>query len=72
MLLTMLYKVKGKKLSTNSLVHLQNGKDGLGEEIPGVRGRHITGQLMGSTEAVEVKDLKYHSIPIWRRGYGLI
>ena len=42
---------------------LQNGKDGLGEEIPGVRGRHITGQLMGSTEAVEVKDLSTIPFP---------
>ncbi len=26
---------------------LQNGKDGLEEEIPGVRGRHITGRTYG-------------------------
>ena len=38
-------------------------RDGLGEEIPGVRGRHITGQLMGSTEAVEVKDLSTIPFP---------
>ena len=42
---------------------LTNGKDGLTEEIAGVRGRHISGQLMGSTETVEVKDLSTIPFP---------
>ena len=66
----MLYKVKGKKLSTNSFSALQNGRDGLGEEIPGVMGRHITGQLMGSTEAVEVKDLSTIPFPYVEEDMG--
>ena len=39
------------------------GKDGLEEQIPGVRGRHISGRLLGSTDTVEVKDLSTIPFP---------
>ena len=42
---------------------LIDGKDGLEDEIPGVRGRHISGQLLGSTDTVEVKDLSTIPFP---------
>ena len=42
---------------------LIDGKDGLEDEIPGVRGRHISGQLLGPTDTVEVKDLSTIPFP---------
>ena len=59
----MLYKEKGKKPFYQLIKALTNGKDGLTEEIAGVRGRHISGQLMGSTETVEVKELSTIPFP---------
>jgi len=42
---------------------LNNGGDGLHPVIPGVRGRHASGEILGSTEVVEVRDLSTIPFP---------
>lgn len=42
---------------------LKDGDDGLETIIPGIRGRHRNGDILGSTEVVEVKDLSTIPFP---------
>lgn len=54
---------EGEEAFYHLISALQAGQDGLESEISGIRGRHSSGELKGSTQVVEVKDLSTIPFP---------
>ncbi|PQL19173.1 B12-binding domain-containing radical SAM protein [Veillonella denticariosi JCM 15641] len=54
---------EGEEAFYHLITALSDNRDGLEEPIAGVRGRHVSGALMGSTTTVEVKDLSTIPFP---------